>query len=149
MRLCCPKCCEGYSDELDHCPKCGPTWSRPDIGVMVDERDRLAAENAELKGYRARWESSENAIKETIRRQDRAYAERDRVNVALAAANATLDRLLEAVPEGWHWCADCEKMTPPDEEDPDFCGVCESENYWHRGVHVALQAILYPENDSE
>ena len=24
MRLCCPKCCEGYSEDLSHCPKCGP-----------------------------------------------------------------------------------------------------------------------------
>ena len=71
-----------------------------------------------------------------------------RLATDLAAANETLDRLREVVPEGWHWCADCEKMTPPDDEDTDFCGVCECENYWHRGVHVALQAILNPENET-
>jgi len=95
------------------------------------ERDRLAAENAELK---------EDAIRD-------AGIECD-LKAKLAAANDTQDRFRDVVPKGWHWCADCEKMTPPDDEDPDFCGVCESENYWHRGVHVALQTILYPENET-
>jgi len=95
------------------------------------ERDRLAAENAELK---------EDAIRDA--------GIECRLKAALAAADATLDRFRDVVPKGWHWCADCEKMTPPDDEDPDFCGVCESENYWHRGVHVALQTILYPENET-
>jgi len=98
-----------------------------EVDALTAERDRLAAENAELRSDAIRDAGIECRLK-----------------AELAAANATLDRLRDVVPKGWHWCADCEKMTPPDDEDPDFCGVCESENYWHRGVHVALQTILYP-----
>lgn len=94
-----------------------------EIDALTAERDRLVAENAELE-----------------------YWKQGNIRCAsqLATANATLDRLREVVPECWYWCADCEKMTPPDEEDPGFCGVCESDDYWHRGMHVAIKTILYP-----
>ncbi len=46
-RLCCPKCCEGYHDELDHCPRCGPL--KPDCAAYEARIAELTAELARVK----------------------------------------------------------------------------------------------------
>lgn len=44
-RLCCPKCCEGYHEELDHCPRCGPL--RPDCDAYEKRIAELEAKLAQ------------------------------------------------------------------------------------------------------
>lgn len=138
---------------------------------LLAERDRLAAENAELKRCGQQFEITakgcvralENEKKElttelaaanarnaqlwrgvgiAIRLKNKYYSE-------LAAANAALESLREKVPEGTRWCSDCEKMTPPDADDPDFCAECEGEDVWTRGALVDIQAILYPKETTD
>lgn len=81
-----------------------------EVKALVNERDRLAAENAELKDLLA------------IEQIPHADA-----NEQLAAANATLDRLRAAVPEG-------------SDKQPSY--------QLHTLFTQAVCAILYPENEA-
>jgi hypothetical protein len=116
------------------------------IESLTAERDRLAAENAELRAERDIAIKCYGEYKARIRERSKI------VDAQRAAANATLDKLREVVPKGTRWCSDCEKMTLPDADDPDFCAECEGEDVWIRGVLVDIHDVLYPKettNDND
>lgn len=102
---------------------------------MTAERDRLAAENAELKArYLHVAELNHNQV--SMVRADCA---------ALAAANATLDALREAVPSREHWmhCCQCGTvMTPRRVLDIQECPNCFA---MLQEIPGKLIDILYPQ----
>lgn len=49
MRLCCPKCCEGYNEDLSHCPKCGPiNVGKTAAGAWCYDIDSTPRDNREV-----------------------------------------------------------------------------------------------------
>jgi hypothetical protein len=112
----CMAYCYGGSPKFTVEPYGYGEWAkREDVDVLIAERDRLAAENAELREEvkQLDWKRSENKAFAVLYRKD------------LTAANATLDALRDAVPEGFAPCS---------HGKPYIESVIES-----------VQAILYPQ----
>lgn len=109
----------------------------------------LDAENAELRKQCAAF-----------------HAEANDHYLASLAANATLDRLRDLLPEGGVWCYACNRATVPiwGEEpyrhiDPKYkqmkttfrCSICKRETHAKDSCVDTLRDILYPtpENDND
>lgn len=105
-----------------------------EVKALVAERDRLATENAELRELL----EIEQATALDAAELSAAWAN------AASEANATLDALREAVPEGTKWCTDCDAFTmPATDPEGEFCSECEGDGYWNTGFPYAVYAILH------
>lgn len=98
----CMAYCYGGSPKFTVEPYGYGEWAkREDVDVLIAERDRLATETAELRRERDAWH---RASAEWSEKCVRTECERDELKFNLAAANAALDALREAVPidvTGW------------------------------------------------
>jgi len=82
---------------------------------METERDRLAAENAELLESLAEYAHAVGAGHPSPCTLGPLcpYCHIDGIDEQLAAANATLDKLRDLLPEGGVWCYACNRATVP------------------------------------
>lgn len=122
------------------------------IGVEA-ERDRLAAENAELRKQVEDWKTGST--------HEAHYGDDARRD--LAAANATLDKLRDLLPEGGVWCYACNRATVPvwgeepyEHIDPKYnqmkttfrCSICKRDTHAKDSCVDTLRAILNPQPET-
>lgn len=92
----------GYTvakDEDTLCDVCRSPSDNNYTEPLIAERDRLAAENEELRKERDAWQRASTEWSEKCVRTE---CDRDKLKFELAAANATLDALREAVRTGFN-----------------------------------------------
>lgn len=134
--------CDGCCNKLN-------TASR----ALIAERDRLAAENAELRKQVEDWKTGST--------HEAHYGDDARRD--LAAANATLDKLRDLLPEGGVWCYACNRATVPvwgeepyEHIDPKYnqmkttfrCSICKRDTHAKDSCVDTLRAILHPQPEN-
>lgn len=149
--------CDGCCNKLN-------TASR----ALIAERDRLAAENAELRESLAEYAHAVGAGHPSPCTLGPLcpYCHIDGIDEQLAAANATLDKLRDLLPEGGVWCYACNRATVPvwgeepyEHIDPKYnqmkttfrCSICKRDTHAKDSCVDTLRAILHPtpENNNE
>lgn len=152
-------CLNILSDNKDSAPRIAElcTLSRllgSELDTITAERDRLAAENAELRKQVEDWKTGST--------HEAHYGDDARRD--LAAANATLDKLRDLLPEGGVWCYACNRATVPvwgeepyEHIDPKYnqmkttfrCSICKRDTHAKDSCVDTLRAILHPQPENE
>jgi len=133
--------------------------------AAVAERDRLAAENAELRESLAEYAHAVGAGHPSPCTLGPLcpYCHIDGIDEQLAAANATLDKLRDLLPEGGVWCYACNRATVPvwgeepyEHIDPKYnqmkttfrCSICKRDTHAKDSCVDTLRAILHPQPET-